>query len=621
MPFVKYRTWNERLHALKNYKAEKGDCNVPLTYKPDRSLGAWVNTQRQEYRKFMMAKKSSMTASRIADLDALDFEWDPYSTSWSLRFDELRAFRRQHGHCSVPRTYKANRALARWVVRQRENRRLARRGQSSGLTEARERALNELGFVWDVIGAQGKGRERSSAAGLGCGEEEDSPPSFVFAEESGVAEEDTAAPPAASPPAWRGTVVVADEAPRSASAGSRRRPAPSSTESPEIEPKRARIQRRRAAPLPIPSRSPALRAPSSSSSSLCGALPLPSPSSLCRGESSSAGAQVAAPSLPRPTMVPSEKGTPTTMRLFHRGKCEEVPRTLFRKVSDEQQQDNQLHHAIDSPQHKRKLDLDLACRRAIMQGNLASPLRQTIPRDYIAAPSTDLVYSFLKERQNDTMKSDIMSGHEDPMVRLLAGDYCSLLPPSLTSAPLSCLPQFHPGRAPLNNGYGKTSSQNHRPLPPPRRIGPSYFQGAQKNRSTAGLVLDKTDLLLRQRSIDLVKRSRIYGPGSGRRPPMMPFSPCVAAASASAAGARTEEERPLPPPLRQLSALRRPCDGEEEEDCRGNGRRNHDASSSSSYPRPRRGLSLLASVCSDDSSSSAESPTPPSPRPDLLKSS
>eukprot|EP00566_Odontella_aurita_P019639 CAMPEP_0113564958 /NCGR_PEP_ID=MMETSP0015_2-20120614/21911_1 /TAXON_ID=2838 /ORGANISM="Odontella" /LENGTH=297 /DNA_ID=CAMNT_0000467103 /DNA_START=243 /DNA_END=1133 /DNA_ORIENTATION=+ /assembly_acc=CAM_ASM_000160 len=120
-----------------------------------------TSSQRQEYRKYLSCKgESFMTPQRISDLDAVEFDWDPYETSWNLRFTQLRQFKSMNGHCNVPRTYKPDRALARWVVRQRENRRWLKQGKSSGLTAARERMLNGIGFVWDVVAPGDKRRVR-----------------------------------------------------------------------------------------------------------------------------------------------------------------------------------------------------------------------------------------------------------------------------------------------------------------------------------------------------------------------------------------------------------------------------------------------------------------------------
>ena len=59
---------------LEKYKAEHGDCLVPKRYEENRSLGNWVNKQRQLYRKFLAGESSSMTqVSTSADDIQLSF--------------------------------------------------------------------------------------------------------------------------------------------------------------------------------------------------------------------------------------------------------------------------------------------------------------------------------------------------------------------------------------------------------------------------------------------------------------------------------------------------------------------------------------------------------------------
>jgi hypothetical protein len=63
--------------------------------------------------------------------------------SWEQRFQELRAFRKKHGHCNVPTNYAPNPALGHWVVNVRCARRRGR------LAEERIRRLDALAFAWE----------------------------------------------------------------------------------------------------------------------------------------------------------------------------------------------------------------------------------------------------------------------------------------------------------------------------------------------------------------------------------------------------------------------------------------------------------------------------------------
>ena len=71
------------------------------------------------------------------------------SGQWLERFRELVNFRQARGHCFVPHNWQENPRLAQWVKRQRYQYRLKKQGKNSTITEEREDALNNLGFVWD----------------------------------------------------------------------------------------------------------------------------------------------------------------------------------------------------------------------------------------------------------------------------------------------------------------------------------------------------------------------------------------------------------------------------------------------------------------------------------------
>src|ERR1700674_2497444 len=66
--------------------------------------------------------------------------------AWELRFEELKAYRRQHGHCQVPSRSKKYPSLGHWVSYQRV---LHRSGRLNG---ARTRRLDQIGFDWVARG-------------------------------------------------------------------------------------------------------------------------------------------------------------------------------------------------------------------------------------------------------------------------------------------------------------------------------------------------------------------------------------------------------------------------------------------------------------------------------------
>lgn len=75
---------------------------------------------------------------------------DFHEKKWNEHLQELRDFRKKHGHCLVPHTYPENQSLARWVKRQRRQYKLMQDGDlTSAMTQDRVDLLNKEGFVWD----------------------------------------------------------------------------------------------------------------------------------------------------------------------------------------------------------------------------------------------------------------------------------------------------------------------------------------------------------------------------------------------------------------------------------------------------------------------------------------
>jgi len=67
--------WERKYNELKEFKNKEGHCNIPQKYKKNPSLGIWVSTQRQAYKKYSNNKVSSLTESRFEALENIDFTW------------------------------------------------------------------------------------------------------------------------------------------------------------------------------------------------------------------------------------------------------------------------------------------------------------------------------------------------------------------------------------------------------------------------------------------------------------------------------------------------------------------------------------------------------------------
>eukprot|EP00339_Tiarina_fusa_P014509 CAMPEP_0117076030 /NCGR_PEP_ID=MMETSP0472-20121206/53607_1 /TAXON_ID=693140 ORGANISM="Tiarina fusus, Strain LIS" /NCGR_SAMPLE_ID=MMETSP0472 /ASSEMBLY_ACC=CAM_ASM_000603 /LENGTH=425 /DNA_ID=CAMNT_0004801785 /DNA_START=32 /DNA_END=1310 /DNA_ORIENTATION=- len=109
---------------------------------PDHKLGATSSA----------TTTSPATAPSPPDLsDTPDEErFRPYQADqWKDRFQDLEDFREQKGHCLVPHNFPENQQLAQWIKRQRYQYKLKQLNRHSTLTDERQAALEEMGFVWD----------------------------------------------------------------------------------------------------------------------------------------------------------------------------------------------------------------------------------------------------------------------------------------------------------------------------------------------------------------------------------------------------------------------------------------------------------------------------------------
>lgn len=128
--------WLNKFKELEVYKKDFGHCKVPQRYPLDQPLANWVNKQRMGKRKGLSAEKEKL-------LDSLGFTWRVQRyPQWSDKFKELKAYKKEFGHCRVPPMYPLNEPLANWVISQR-----AQKGESL----ERTKLLDDLDFVWSVI--------------------------------------------------------------------------------------------------------------------------------------------------------------------------------------------------------------------------------------------------------------------------------------------------------------------------------------------------------------------------------------------------------------------------------------------------------------------------------------
>jgi hypothetical protein len=100
--------------------------------------------QRTEEQKSHCSQRPTIIRGRFRNYQA---------EQWYERFNDMIQFRSACGHCNVTNTPPSNPHLSQWVKRQRYQYKLKYEGKHSTLTDERETALGQLGFVWDSHGA------------------------------------------------------------------------------------------------------------------------------------------------------------------------------------------------------------------------------------------------------------------------------------------------------------------------------------------------------------------------------------------------------------------------------------------------------------------------------------
>jgi hypothetical protein len=129
----KTKLWETQYERFKQLKKEHGEkYHISLKQQPD--LARWFNRQ--------IHSKEKLSAWKKEKLNAINFPWrvgKRYRMElWERMYDQLRAYKKQHGHCDVPQKYNKNQPLASWVSGQRIKK----------LSPEQKEKLNTLGFSW-----------------------------------------------------------------------------------------------------------------------------------------------------------------------------------------------------------------------------------------------------------------------------------------------------------------------------------------------------------------------------------------------------------------------------------------------------------------------------------------
>ena len=134
--------WELKFRELKEFKEAHGHCDAPRNY--PGGLGIWVNNQRRRNKD----GSQRPNAEQAQKLEELGFRWDTVKRcSWEERFEQLKGFNEEHGHCTVPRKHPGG--LGFWVEYQRSTRG-SQHCDASQTRKLEELGLEKLGVRWDT---------------------------------------------------------------------------------------------------------------------------------------------------------------------------------------------------------------------------------------------------------------------------------------------------------------------------------------------------------------------------------------------------------------------------------------------------------------------------------------
>ena len=128
--------WEKHFKRLCAFRTKYGHCNAIDQHNDFPKLHNFVKDQRYRY------GIGTLEEDRFNKLLSIDFEFNrQYNEGqWQIRFDELVAFKKEHGHLRV--NDRKNHPLYQWI---RAQRRFFRANQ---MDASRQQKLNSIGFEW-----------------------------------------------------------------------------------------------------------------------------------------------------------------------------------------------------------------------------------------------------------------------------------------------------------------------------------------------------------------------------------------------------------------------------------------------------------------------------------------
>ena len=94
-----------------------------MSRKDDPQLFLWAGQQRKAF------QNGKLPPQRESLLREIGFVFDPQEASWWNNYELLCQYKEKHGDTRVPQHYSENRALGKWVAKQREQFKLLKKSR------------------------------------------------------------------------------------------------------------------------------------------------------------------------------------------------------------------------------------------------------------------------------------------------------------------------------------------------------------------------------------------------------------------------------------------------------------------------------------------------------------
>merc|ERR1711865_176050 len=142
--------FDERAAEWLEYKTKHGK-EPPTGLTP---LGRWMRKTRRKFRDKQNGLENNLTQEQIDKLTSWNFKWSAGfkvpeyiapKKSWEERFQELLAYKEEHGHVKVPQLFPV---LGNWVHRRRKEVSHLKRGLPTRITPEQIEKLKAVGFVF-----------------------------------------------------------------------------------------------------------------------------------------------------------------------------------------------------------------------------------------------------------------------------------------------------------------------------------------------------------------------------------------------------------------------------------------------------------------------------------------